>query len=411
MAKKSKKKKFVKKQEQKQKRNFLLIFVCIFVAIVVILGAVLGIISSMRKAKALVSYRGVIMSEEVASYFVTRYKYEYMRELRRAGANPEDTYGFWNKDAGEGKSYGEILEARTRNYIAQILVSNYLFDKYGKLTSEERELISDEAEAYLYDQAEGSKSKFNELAAEFGFSYSSFKQATEMYYKYLSASSIFCGANGENMKNQTALVNESISEYSHVKLLFIRTETTYVLDDDGNRVTEPGGAYEMRDLTDAEKAERALLISKIDAQIDASNSNQDNAMGKEAFEIYLKNNDEGDPSMHSSGYYFHENSDFTKAFKEDFPAIIEKAYELSENKCGKAELDFGVCYIYKYEPSVNDLEVDALEECFSDFYTNLALEFFVRTLDACINDVEFKDGFGEINVLDVPYNENLRPFK
>ena len=110
------------------------------------------------------------MSEEVASCFVTRYKYEYMRELRRAGANPEDTYGFWNKDAGEGKSYGEILESRTRNYIAQILVSNYLFDKYGKLTSEERELISDEAEAYLYDQAEGSKSKFNELAAEFGLS-------------------------------------------------------------------------------------------------------------------------------------------------------------------------------------------------------------------------------------------------
>ena len=411
MAKKRKNKKLAKTEEYKPKRKFLTIFICIFVALVVVLGAALGIISSIKKSKALVSFKGVIMSEEVASYFVTRYKYEYMSELRRAGANPNDSYAFWNKDAGNGKSYGEILEARTRNYVAQILICNYLFDKYGNLTAEERDLISDEVEAYLNNQADGSKATFNDKAAKMGFSYSSFKEATEMYYKYLAAATIFCGANGENMKNQPELVKESISEYSHVKLLFIRTETTYVLDDKGNRVTEPGGAYKMRDLTDEEKAGRALLISRIDSQIDAFNSTQDNAMSDVAFENYLKNNDEGDPSMHSSGYYFREGTGFSEAFEKDYPTITEKVYELTVGKYGKAELDFGVCYIYKYEPSVNDLEVDALEECFSDFYTNLALKFFVNTLDEYMPDVSFKDSFNEINVLDVPCNQDLRPFK
>lgn len=409
MAKKSKKKKVLKAEEQKPKRKFLIIFVCIFVALAVILGVVLGIISSMKKAKALVSYRGTLMSEEVTSYFATRYKYEYMRELRRIGAAPEDTYGFWNKDSGDGKSYGEKLKEGTRNYIAQIIVANYLFDYYGTLTEDERELISGEVEAYLSDRAGGSKSKFDELAGELGFSYSSFKEATKMYYKYLNAMNIFCGANAENMKNKTALVNESISEYSHVKLLFIRTETTYVLDDKGNRVTEAGGAYKMRALTAEEKAERAQLISEIDSYIAAIGTGEAE-MGETMFETYVKNNDEGDPSMHSSGYYFHEDAAFSKAYAQNFPNITKLAYELSVGKYGKAEEDFGVCYIYKYEPSSADIKVDALENCFSDFYTNLAIEFFATTLEECMKDVAFKDKYNEINLLDIPYNQDFRPF-
>ncbi len=410
MTKKSKKKKIVKVEQQKPKRKFLIIFVCIFTALVLVLGAVLGIISSMKKAKALVSYRGVIMSEEVTSFFVTQFKYEYMRELRRAGANPEDTYGFWNKDSGDGKSYGDKLKEGTRNYVAQVLVANYLFDKYGELSGDERDLISDESEAILNDQAGGSKGNFNEAVAELGFSYSSFKEATEMYYKYLNAQAIFCGANGENMKNQTELVKESISEYSHVKLLFIRTETTYELDDKGNRVTEPGGAYKMRDLTDEEKAARTALIAKIDSYIAAIGTGED-AMGETMFDGYVKDHDEGDPTMHASGYYFHKDALFSKAYEQEYPNIIEKAYELSVGKYGKAEEDFGVCYIYKYEPSVNDIEVDSLENCFSDFYTNLAFEFYVATLDEYMKDVEYKDKFDEINVLDIPYNQDFRPFK
>lgn len=411
MAKKRKKKKITKIEQQKPKRKFLTIFICIFAAIILIFGVVLGVISSIKKSKAAISYRGTIMSEEVASFFVTRYKYEYMSELRRAGVNPEDTYGFWNKDAGEGMSYGEILEARTRNYVSQIIVANYLFDKYGKLTSEERDLISDEIEDYLNDWGGGSKAKFNEQTAELGFSYSSFKDATEMYYKYLNAERIFCGANGENMKGETELIKNSLSKYSHVKLLFIRTETTYVLDDNGNRKTLQGGAYEMRALTEEEKAERLLLISKIDAQIEAFNSHEDGAMSDQAFENYLKNNDEGDLTMHSSGYYFCENSAFSAAYKENYPEIIKTVYELSVDKFGKAEEDFGVCYVYKIEPSVSDLNVDALENCFGDFYSNLAVEFFVQTLDECMKDVSFKDKFEKIKVLDMPCNQNFRPFK
>lgn len=408
MAQKRKKKKLTKEEVHKPKRKFLLMFVCIFVAIVLIFGVVLGIVSSMKRAKAAVSYRDEIMDKEVASFFATLYKYEYMSALRKAGAYPEDTYAFWNKDSGNGKSYGEMLVEGTRGYMAQILVTNYLYDKYAELTSAERELISEAAENTLNDKAGGSKGKFNEEASIFGFSYSAFREATEMLYKAAMAESVFCGENGENMQSQTELVKEYISEYSHVKLLFIRTDKTYVLDEDGNRVTLDGGSYQMRELSEKEKEERALLIEEIDSLIAAIGTGE-MAMSKDTFDYYVSEYDEGDPNMHSSGYYFHPDADFSIAYDENFEEITDKVYATSVGGFSKAEEDFGVCYIYKYEPTSADIEVDALKNCFADFYTNLAGEFFAETLAELMDEVEYSDIFDEVDVLDLPYNYDFIP--
>ena len=408
MAKKRKKRKLVKEELHEPKRKFLLIFVCIFVAIVLIFGAVLGIVSSMKKAKAAVSYRSEMMDKEVASFFATLYKYEYMSVLRKAGAYPEDTYAFWNKDSGNGKSYGELLVQGTRGYLAQILVTNYLFDKYVDLTSDERALISQAAENTLNEKAGGSKSKFNEEVSIFGFSYSSFKTATEMLYKAAMAESVFCGNNGENMQSQTELINEYINEYSHVKLLFIRTDKTYVLDDKGNRVTLDGGTYQMRELSAEEKAERLLLIEEIDSLIAAIGTGE-MSMSKDTFDYYVSEYDEGDPNMHSSGYYFHPDADFSIAYDENFEEITDKVYAASIGGFAKAEEDFGVCYIYKYEPTIADIEVDSLKNCFADFYTNLAGEFFSETLTELMGEVKYSDIFDEVDVLDLPYNYDFIP--
>jgi len=408
MAKKTKKKNNHKQVAEKPKRKFLLIFVCIFVAIVVVLGAVLGMISSIKKANAVVSYRGVTMDEETASFFVTYYKNEYMKSLTAEGIYNEDTLGFWNKDSGNGKTYGQILKEGTREFISQILVTNYLFDKYGELSEQERDLISDAAEATLEYKAGGSKGNFDEAVAEFGFSYSSFKDAARMLYKAAMAESIFCGENSENMKNYPDMIDDYISEFSHVKLLFIRTDKTYVLDEEGKRVTEAGGAYKMRELTDAEREERKLLIKEIDSYIAAIGTGEA-AMGKDMFEEYVKNHDEGDASMHSSGYYFHTDSAFSNAYAASFGDITSKAYEMKIGSFAKAEEDFGVCYIYKYEPDSKDVELDALENCFSDFYTNLARRFFASTVAEYVDSVEYKSAFDEIDILALPYNYDFIP--
>ena len=58
---------------------------------------------------------------------------------------------------------------------------------------------------------------------------------------------------------------------------------------------------------------------------------------------------------------------------------------------------------------MNDLEKDALANCFSDFYTNLAVEFYAQTLNEYIKLVEYKEAFDSIDVISIPYNYDYIP--
>ena len=303
-------------KENAKKKNFLLIFVAAFAAVVLAFGIALGIVSGVKKSKTVVSFGGLMMDGEVTSFFVSQYKYSFMNMLSASGhKNVEDSPGFWNKDAGNGKTYGELLRESTKEYLAQVLVTNYLYNRYKSLTSADKELISTAVRETVTYKADGSKDAFNKAVSEFGFSYSSYKTAASMMYKAMFAKSLVCGDGGANLKDEREIVEEYLSEYTHVKLLFIRTETTFVLDSDGNRVVENDGTYATRDLTDSEKTERQQLISEIRGYIENAKNEQNNAMGAEMFDWYLKNNDEGDVKSHDYGYYFHESSGFSNGKK------------------------------------------------------------------------------------------------
>ena len=396
-------------REGMPKNRFLLIFVCIFVSAVLIFGVVLGIVSAVKKSKTAVSFKGTVMDVEAASFFATQYKYSFMGMLSDSGVKGvEDTLGFWNKDSGNGKSYGDILKEGVREYISQVLVTSYLYDRYTDLSKEEKELISTAVEETVTYKAQGSKKLFNEAVKEHGFSYSSYKNAVAMSYKSGMAQSVICGDSGENLKDEADLVSEYLSEYTHVKLLFIRTETTFELDSDGNPIVESDGSYSTRELTDKEKLERQELISEIRAKIEAIGTSE-SSMGKDSFDYYLEHNDEGDRDSHDFGYYFHPDAAFTKAFEEEFEGIAEVAYNMPVDSFSEAEVDFGVCFIYKYEVSSSDIEQKSLEECFTDFYSNLSEIFFVEQVANLTPSVKFDKKFDEIDILLLPYNHIYLP--
>ena len=349
------------------------------------------------------------MDIEVASYFATQYKYAFMSSLSASGvAGVEDTLGFWRKDSGNGKSYGDILEEGLREYIGQVLVTNYLYDRYTSMTSDERELIATAIEETLTYKADGKKDVFNEAVKEFGFSYNSYKNAVKMSYKSAVAQTIVCGDGGENLKGESELVADYLEEFSHVKLLFVRTETAFVLDSEGNRLLNSDGTYETRELNDEEKAERQALIDEIRGYIDAIGTGEAE-MGATMFDYYLEHNDDGDPEAHEHGYYLHPDSDFSKAFEEEFENIMKTAYELSVGEFGEAEVEFGTCFIYKYDVNTADLDEDDLETCFSDFYSDLSEIFFAEQISELIEAVSFDKKFDEIDILLLPYNYIYHP--
>jgi len=402
--------KVTKMKQKTPKRKFLLIFVCIFVSILLVLGAVLGIASAVKKSRSVVSFKGITMDEEVASFFVTQYKYNFMSMLSASGVkNVEDTLGFWNKVSENEKTYGELLTEGAYEYIKQIMATNYIYDRYASLSKSDKEVISTAVEETLTYKAGGNENTFNKAVSEYGFSYSSYKTAVTMLYKASMAQTIVCGSNGENLENgsqsikEYITVEEYLSRFSHVKLLFIRTDTTFVLDDSGNRIKNSDGSYQLRNLTDEEKEQRQSLISEIRGHISAIGSGEAE-MGATMFDYYLQNNDEGDPDMRSNGYYFNENSEYTQVFTSVYEDIVNTSYELQIGEFGEAEVDFGVCFIYKYETSESDLEKSTLEVCFRDFYSDLSGVFFDKLLADFTPHVEFSKKMDNVDVLKLPYN-------
>ena len=400
----------VQKNEVKRKNNrFLITFVCIFLTLVLILGATLATVSAVKRAKSVAVYKGQSMSVEVASFFSSYYKYTFISALTRGGVvGTEDSPGFWNRDAENGKTYGELLSEGANEYIKQIIVANYLYDRYGRLSREDKDRISNAVSEILEYKAEGSKNKFNELVSPYGFDYSSFVDAVTMLYKASESQKIIYGSDGANVSNFPEQASEYLAEYSHVKLLFIRTEDKFVYEN-GNRVIGGDGNYLLIPLTDEEKAARKKLISEISAAISATQSGAGVTMNAEMFDFYLKNHDEGDEDMHEDGYYFSKNSSFTAEFSEVFKNIVEKSYEMSLESYAEIPLEFGVCFIYKTAPTPAAYATGLSTACFSDFYSDASDFLFAKSVTELSAEVELRDKMSEIDFVTLPYNYAFLP--
>lgn len=395
---------------QKIKNNrFLITFVCIFLGLVLILGVTLGTVSAVKKSKSAVQYKGHSMDLEVASFFASYYKYVYMSALSNSGIKEvEDTPGFWNKDAGDGKSYAELLTEGAREYIKQVLVGNYLYDKYTRLTAYDKEKISGAVDELIEYKANGSKKEFDETVRDYGFGYKSFRNAVTMLYKATTVQDVIYGSDGSNVANFPELAEEYLAEYSHVKLLFIRTADKFVYEN-GKRVVGDDGNYLLEALTPDEIRDREKLISEIRSGISAINSGVGVQMNDAMFNNYLDRHDEGDEDMRLDGYYFSKRSSFTAEFSTVFKNIVDKSYEMPMNSFAEIPVDFGVCFIYKTEPTAGAYATGASKACFADFYSDASNFLFEKSITELSAEVTVSDKLSEIDLVAIPYNYAYLP--
>lgn len=400
----------MQKNDNGLKNNrFLITFICIFLALVTILAAILGIASAVKKSKSVAIYKGQAMDVKVASFFASYYKYTYMTMLSKSGVlGVEDSPGFWKSEADGGKTYLQLLSQGTEEFIKQILVGNYLYDRYGRLTSDEKDRISKAVEELVDYKADGSRKKFDELTVGYGFDYSSFSDAATMLYKASTAQKMIYGADGSNVAQFPDRAEEYLSEYSHVMLLFIRTKDKFVYEN-GQRVKGDDGNYLLEALTPDEIADRESVISEIESAIDALGSGEGVEMNAELFNYYLQKHDEGDEDMRADGYYFSKRSSYTQEFSTVFENIVDKSYEMPINSFSQIPLDFGVCFIYKCEPTRGAYASGLSEACFSDFYSDASNFLFEKDITELSAETGIRERFSEINLLTLPYNYNFLP--
>ncbi|MBO7303864.1 MAG: hypothetical protein J6V09_01400 [Clostridia bacterium] len=391
------------------KYRFLTIFVCVFLSLVAVLTVTLGTISAHKSRNAVAKYNGQTMDTEVASFFASYYKYRFMSALSASGVvGVEDSPGFWNKKGDDGETYGDQLRAGVEEYIKQVLVANYLYDNYTNLTSTDRKKISEACEELLTYRANGKKDEFNKLVSDYGFSYSSLCEASMMLYKASMAERVIYGVDGSNVKNFPTLAESYLKKYSHVYLIFIRTESKFVYEN-GNRVMGDGGEYLTEPLTDEEKADREKVISEMRDAISALESGVGASMSEEMFFTYQAAHDEGDEDMYADGYYFHESSAFTYEFASALGEVVDKSLNMKVGEYGEVVLDFGVCFIYKDVPTTAAYASGLNEACFTDFYSDASAYLFNETVLSLSKDAKIKDKFFNIDIVNMPYNHEYLP--
>ncbi|MBQ9071005.1 MAG: hypothetical protein IJY23_06650 [Clostridia bacterium] len=407
----------------KRTRRIVIILVSVLVGIAVVLGAVLGIVAAVRRASHVMRLEDIGINEGVASYLSSVFKSMYMQNLASSGVSVSDTESFWNTKVFRENTYADYLEYETTQYIKQIIAANVIFDSYTTLKSADKSKIEQATNEILVYQSGGDKGAFNEATEAMGFDYKDFKKATEILYKaYMIKSRIF-GDSGERMSSFPEELESFYSGYARVKLIFIRTQDTFVLDESGNRVQDSDGNDSLRALTAEEKSERAAYIERLDACIAGIN---DGTVAPEyydslAAEIYGKYKENIDTAL-TTGYYFMSGSKFTTEFSEAFSDVVKTSSSLGIGEAGvveygsimaddgedeKKQLEFvGRCYIYRVERESAAYEKEDKNGFFSDFSSLAATSVCQKMINDYAAKVEILDKWENINPVAIPYNTN-----
>ncbi|MBE6635036.1 MAG: hypothetical protein E7617_02380 [Ruminococcaceae bacterium] len=421
--------------EQKTRR-IIIIAVSILLGALIIFGSTLGIITGVRRSRYVIRLKGEGIDRGVASYLAASYKTTYMATLRQNGANVSDTEAFWSQEVYNGNTYGDYLAFGTEQYIREILAAAVIFDETSRLTSEDKETLKLAVYEILSYRADGSVEQFDTLCEPMGFDYKDFKAAATLIYKATRAASRIYGEGGANAAYLTDECDAYYMGYSRVKMIFIRTEDTFALDAEGNRITDTSGNDTLRPLTDYEREEREGYISRLNACIEGINDGsvapeQFDALAKEITEKYKENS----ADVLGSGYYLHGVSAYTKEFSKLFPTVLSQAFDLYTGECGKVEIGadddsesaegeedeesgsesgdevqpfVGVCFMYKAELEPRAY-TDTKSNFFSDFYSLVAKELYKELLDGYIDSIELTDKWSELNITKIPYNTEFIP--
>ena len=407
-------------------KRLVIIFVSAVMSLVLLLGAVLGTVAIVNNASYAAKLESVGMTEGVANYFVTLAKADYVNKM-----NAIDTPEYWAKpyiNAGVSSStQGDYLKHYVENSIKEILAYNYLFDKHLTLSAEAKNDIAMTVSEVLHSRASNSEAQFNSIAAQYGFDYNDFKKAVEMLYKASVVTSGVFGTNGQSLVGLTDycdeffMGSEDFVGYTRAKIVFIRTEDTFKLDENGNRITESrtdadGKAITVdvtRPLTDEEKAARQAHISVFDACIEGFENGTvpTSTFDEEAEKVYAygENEKEG-----KDGYYFNSNSAFTREFSEVYSEVVDMAAALSVGSVGVVEYTaqsegydkrngfVGKVYIYRVENEDKAYE-NVTSPCFADFYKIASYYLTLRMANDNMEKAEFGSKWQNIDIFTHKY--------
>ena len=382
-------------------------------AAVLLLLAVLGTVSLVRSSRAVYSYRGQTVNTGEYAYLASIYKNQFMRECMSEGViGVSDTEFFWNRrDEREDKTYGELYLAGLDSYVRSLLVTADLFDSTLGMTRARKKELSATLEAILNDRTGGDERAFDEATKTYGFTYRDLCEASVLVYKQAQLLAVVRSGVGDTVASMTEVCEEFLqTQYTRVKMIFIRTEDTFCYDDEGNRLTdEATGADMLRTLTEAERADRRTDIAQLTDAIARLNAGESGAITSVMFDLYQQKYErDGDDSYTDSGYYFAIGESFTTQMQDKFLDIVNNALQMESGEYRIVACDtgdfVGSCVLYCLTPETGAYADSATEAMFGGFYAGAAQFYMWQNIAEELSSVRQGRRFGDVEALGVARN-------
>ena len=343
------------------------------------------------KGKTLMELDGETLSVNMLQLFLSRMKGTLCSAYYYGEEALEDS--FWDTFiSADGTTYNDHFTARVLENAKTYLAALYAFEKEGlELPQSYIDEIDEELERLIEEDAEGSKTTFNSILAQYGVNYKMLREAYIIEAKISYLSDYLFGTDGS--KISAALTEEYYQEnYGRFKQVFIYTyELVYETDEygnavyydaadssriaydkiasvktdgEGNTVKDKNGdvvyvdgdgktAYDKKNgkrnpilgedgyPKTREYTEEELIAASDYAQQILEVCEEDNFT---LFDKLVKNysEDEG-MTKYANGYYITEDSDY------DSKEVVEAVFDMEVGEIRRVNSDYGIHIVMKYE--------------------------------------------------------------
>ena len=366
------------------------------------------ILPTALRGKVILSHKGDRMREGVFRFLYSYYRYRIPASDYYKAQGVKDTAAFWDRLRSNGETEGEYYGNIALRLIEETFAAAALYDSCATMTASQRTAIKEAEEAVLLYSYKGggSKKSFNEKAAPMGFDWQDFCDGTLLLWKAEQARTALYGASGTGIGEEEA--DRYLREnYYALKLIFVRTENTFVTDASGVPVVDDNGRYETRPLTEKERQEAETHLAAVRSGLAGGLSDE------AAFDaLYLEHSDKTAGKGISETHYLTRTdadatSAYTAAFAADFPALVEAAGEMTEPLVTREVFVKGLGYFFLLPVGVTDGAYGdkTFSECFSeDFYDHASAALFTKRLSEEVGKIriraqDFIDGLDFANTI------------
>ncbi|MBR0327659.1 MAG: peptidylprolyl isomerase [Clostridia bacterium] len=322
---------------------------------------------SCGKGAAVMTYKDYTVDVNYYTFWLSRFKANFITYY----IDVEDTDEYYDSVLTEdGRTANEIMTQISDDAVKNYLVSEYLCDVYGlKLPSSVLDSIDDEINTLIKDFADGSKSAFNTLLAEYGIN----RKMLRDIYIIETKAGLFYEFYAENYikpeLDTEAYESFCRTDYAKADFIYVTTEFGYNTDENGNFIYDDAGSYQIK-YTEAERNAQLAKVAEIESKLNGENFNT----------MRDEYNEDPAKDVYPNGYYFYADMPYDTT-------VLNAVLSMTPGEIKRVDTSYGVYFVRRLSTEKDAYSKEENSDFFEDFETRLIDSIFNEMMDEELSKV------------------------